>query len=366
MQPYIPRPFPPSNLALEPILALVGRANASLARYDGLLESLVNPQVLLSPLLMKEAEFSSRIEGTIATANEVYQREAGEDFGPEKAADIQEVLNYRHTLRMAGDSIQKRPVSLHLIRQMHETLMSGVRGKNKNPGNFRDTQNWIGPRGCSMEEATYVPPPPFTLDDLLDNFIQYLNAQQDDIDPIVQTAMMHAQFEMIHPFDDGNGRIGRILIPLFLTQKHCLVSPTFYISRYLESHREEYNGRLELISKDGDWLGWIRFFLEALVEQANNNLYLIRQVIQLYEDKKREISALLHTDQAIHVVDLLFDTPVFRATDVHLRLGIQRQRAANYIRALREAGIIIEIRPARGRRAALLSFEDLWRITDRQ
>ena len=366
MQPHIPRPFPPTNLDLSPVLAKVGRANASLARYDGLLESLVNPQVLLSPLLMKEAEFSSRIEGTIATANEVYQREAGEEFGPEKAADIQEILNYRQTLRFAEDVIQKQPFSLHLIRQMHETLMSGVRGKDKNPGKFRDTQNWIGQRGCSMEAATYVPPPPVALKELLDNFIQYVNLQQDDIDPIVQAAMVHAQFEMIHPFDDGNGRIGRILIPLFLTRQKCLVSPSFYLSRYLETNREEYNRRLELISTKRDWIGWIRFFLEALVTQANNNLTLIRQVNQLYDDMKKDVSDLLHTDQAIYIVDLLFNTPVFRAPAMHSQLNIQRQRAANYIRTLKEAEIIREIRPANGSRAAILSFDALWRITDLQ
>ena len=347
-------------------MALVGRANASLARYDGLLESLVNPQVLLSPLLMKEAEHSSRIEGTIATANEVYQREAGAEFDPEKEADIQEILNYRITLRFAESVIHEQPFSLHLIRQMHENLLSGVRGEDKNPGKFRDNQNWIGPRGCSMEEATYVPPPPVVLNELLENFVHYINAQQDEIDPIVQASMVHAQFEMIHPFDNGNGRIGRILIPLFLTQKQCLVSPSLFISRYLESNREEYYMRLERISSDGDWLGWIRFFLEALVTQANNNLSIIRQVIQLYEDKKLEIADLIHSDQAIHIIDLLFDTPVFKATDVHLRLGIQRQRAANYIRALKEARVVREVRPASGRQAAILSFDDLWRITDQQ
>lgn len=366
MQPHIPRPFPPASLDLSPVLAQVGRANASLARYDGLLESLVNPQVLLSPLLMKEAELSSRIEGTIATANEVYQREAGEEFGPEKAADIQEILNYRQTLRVAADVIQEQPFSLHLIRQMHETLMAGVRGEDKNPGKIRETQNWIGPRGCSMEDATYIPPPPVVLEELLDSFIQYANLQQDDIDPIVQAAMVHAQFEMIHPFDDGNGRIGRILIPLFLTRQQCLVSPSFYLSRYLETHREEYNRRLELISSKGDWIGWIHFFLEALITQAKNNLTLIRQVNQLYEDMKKNISVLLHTDQAIHIVDLLFDTPVFRAPAMHSQLNIQRQRAANYIRVLKEAEIIREIRPAKGSRAAILSFDALWEITERQ
>jgi Fic family protein len=366
MQPHIPRPFPPTNVSLEPMLALIGRANACLARYDGLLESLVNPQVLLSPLLMKEAELSSRIEGTIATANEVYQQEAGEEFEPEKAADIKEIINYRQTLRLAEQEIIDRPFSLHLIRQMHKTLMDGVRGEKMNPGQFRGTQNWIGPRGCTIEEATYVPPPPVALGDLLENFIDYVNVDQDTIDPIVQSALVHAQFEMIHPFDDGNGRIGRILIPLFLTKRTCLVSPSFYISRYLEANRDEYYHRLERISQQSDWQGWIRFYLEALIAQAENNLTLVRQVIQLYEDKKREIADLIHSDQAIHIVDMIFDTPVFRATDVHTRLGIQRQRAAGYIRALKESGILHEIRAARGRRAALLSFEGLWRITDQQ
>jgi cell filamentation protein, protein adenylyltransferase len=345
---------------------LVGRANAALARYDGLLEGLVNPQVLLSPLLMKEAELSSRIEGTIATANEAYQREAGQEFEPEKSADIQEILNYRRALRNAGDTIQQRPISLHLIRQMHETLMADVRGEDKNPGRFRETQNWIGPRGCKIEEATYVPPPPVALVDLLENFIAYVNVRQADIDPIVQAALIHAQFEMIHPFDDGNGRIGRILIPLFLTKQKCLVGPSFYISRYLEENRDEYYRSLKQISEHGDWNGWVRFFLEALTTQARTNQNLVRQISQLYDDMKRSVSELLHTDRAIHIVDMLFDRPIFQAPEVHVRLDIQRQRAANYIRALKEAGLVREIRPARGRKAAILSFDELWRITDQQ
>lgn len=366
MKPHNPLPFPPTNFSLESVVALVGRANASLSRYDGLLESLVNPGVLLSPLFMKEAEFSSRIEGTVATANEVYQQEAGEEFGPDKAADIQEILNYRDTLRAAEHTLEEQPVSNHMIRAMHENLMQGVRGQNKNPGKLRDTQNWIGPRGCKIEDATYVPPPPLALNDLLENFIGFINIEDETLDPIVQTALIHAQFELIHPFDDGNGRIGRLLIPLFLMKKGCLVGPSLYISRYLQSHRIEYYKSLERISSEGDWLGWIRFFLIALAEQAENNLILIRQVIELYERKKREITELLHSDQGIYILDMLFDTPVFRATDLHQRLNIQRQRAAAYIRTLKDANIIFEVRAASGRRSAILSFRDLWNITDQQ
>lgn len=366
MEPYDPAPFPPENLPLESVVALIGRANACVARYDGLLESLVNPEVLLSPLMMKEAELSSRIEGTIATANEVYQQEAGEEFEPEKTADIQEILNYRLTLRNAGEAIAEQPLSLHLIRQMHRTLMSGVRGETKNPGSFRETQNWIGPKGCTVAEATYVPPSPLKLNDHLEAFGRYVDRNHESEDPLVQTALVHAQFELIHPFDDGNGRIGRLLIPLYLTKRGSLMSPSLYVSGYLETHREEYYERLAGISRNNDWIGWVTFFLRVLIEQSTSNLRLVRMIKDLYEEKKYEVTELLHSDQAIHIVDLLFDRPVFRATDLYIRLGIQRQRAAMYIRALKEAKIIRELRPSRGRRPALLSFKPLWDITDQQ
>lgn len=358
--------FPPKDIDLGPIVALIGRANATLSRYDGLLESLINPAVMLSPLVMKEAELSSRIEGTIATANEVYQQQAGEKFEPSKDADIHEILNYRSTLRTAGQMLGTDPLSLHLLRQMHENLMQGVRGQDKNPGQFRETQNWIGPRGCTIEEATYIPPSPLILQELLDQFISFANRLDESFDPIVQAALIHAQFELIHPFDDGNGRIGRILIPLFLVRRGSIVSPSLYISGYLEAHRDEYYQCLENISGKGDWLSWVKFFLKAVVSQSESNLNLVRDIIELYERKKREISDLLHTDQAIYIVDMLFDTPIFRANELHQRLNIQRQRAAQYIRSLKDAGIIVEIRPASGRTPALLSFKDLWQITDRQ
>ena len=366
MTTYNRQQFPPLELQLEQVVALIGRANACLSRYDGLLESLVNPDVLLSPLLLKEAEFSSRIEGTIATANEVYQQQAGEKFEPGKDADIHEILNYRGTLRLAATMLENRPVSLLLLRQMHEHLMQGVRGEDKNPGRFRDTQNWIGPRSCTIEQATYVPPPPFVLNDLLEEFAAFVNLRSENLDPIVQAALIHAQFELIHPFEDGNGRIGRILIPLFLMKRGSIVSPSLYISGYLEKHRDIYYGCLERISQEGDWLGWIEFFLGAIVDQSENNLRLTRKILELYERKKREITDLLHSDQSVYILDMLFDTPVFRGTDLHRCLNIQRQRGAQYLRALKEAGIITELRPASGRRAALLSFPDLLDITDLQ
>ena len=157
-----------------------------------------------------------------------------------------------------------------------------------------------------------------------------------------------------------------LLIPLFLMKRGCLVSQSLYISKYLETHRDIYYDRLDRISSEGDWDGWIQFFISALINQAESNLQLVRKIIDLYERMKKEITGLLHSDQSIYILDILFDTPVFRATELHNRLDIQRQRAAQYIRVLKEAGMIVELRPARGRRPALLSFEDLWQITDQQ
>lgn len=309
---------------------------------------------------------SSRIEGTIASANEVFQQQAGREFEPAKAADIGEILNYRHTLRLGSDAIKDQDINLHLIRQMHASLMQGVRGERKHPGQFRETQNWIGPKGCAIEEATFVPPTPLLMRDALEDLERFLQFKEFAFDPLIQIALIHAQFELIHPFDDGNGRIGRLLIPLFLCRRGCLVRPSFYVSGYLESHRDEYYRRLGDISENGDWLGWVRFFLTAVLRQATNNLAVARKVAKLYEDKKHELVELLRTDQSIHILDILFDTPVFAAPDIHQRLNIQRQRAASYIRILRKAGVLSELRPASGRSPAILSFEPLWEITDQQ
>lgn len=366
MSLHYPNNFPPRELDLGSVVTLVGKANACLSRYDGLLESLVNPQVMLSPLVMKEAEFSSRIEGTVATANEVYQQQAGEQFDSEKDADIHEVLNYRSTLRLADDFLADRPLSLHTLRQMHTTLMTEVRGKDKNPGQFRTTQNWIGQRGCTIEQATYVPPSPIVLQAHLDRFMDFVNLSGDSFDPIVKAALIHAEFELIHPFDDGNGRIGRLLMPLYLMKQGSIVSPSLYLSGYLEAKRDVYYQKLENISRDEDWIGWVEFFLMAVIDQSQNNLELVRKIIDLYEQKKKEISDLLRSDQSIYILDMLFDTPIFRANTLHEKLDIQRQRAAAYIRTLKGADVIQEVRPASGRQAALLSFKALLDITDKQ
>ncbi len=357
MEPYVPQALPPPNLDLARIIRKVGPANAALARYDGLLQSVINPSVMLSPLTNREAVLSSKIEGTQATVDEVLEYEAGIDFTGEKASDIQEIVNYRKALVLASEFLADRPITLALIRQMHAVLMDSVRGADKTPGEFRADQNWIGAPGCKIEQATYVPPSPLQLLDHLQAWEAYLST--DDFDVLVQTAIVHAQFELIHPFKDGNGRIGRLLIPLFLFQKRALASPMFYLSEYLETNRDLYYARLRDISQAGDWNGWIEFFLGAIVEQARGNTARVRAMLELYGDMKRQITELTHSQHAISVLDTLFDRPIFQASEFVERSGIPKQTAQPILRKLRDAGILHPLREHLGRQSAVFAFRDL-------
>ncbi|MFK5947756.1 MAG: Fic/DOC family N-terminal domain-containing protein, partial [Methylococcales bacterium] len=226
MIPYIPNTLPIENLDFKQLFGLATMANAQLARYDGLLQGIPNPAVMLSPLTNQEAVLSSKIEGTQATVDEVLEHEAGLIKDGEKYKDIQEISNYRSALFQASEHIQTYPINLALVREIHKILLSSVRGQNKTPGDFRVDQNWIGKDGCLIEDASFVPPEPIQMQNSLDDWQTYLGGS--DIDTLLQAAVMHAQFELIHPFKDGNGRIGRILIPLFLFQKKVLSQPMFY------------------------------------------------------------------------------------------------------------------------------------------
>lgn len=357
MKPYVPDALPLTNLDLGRLLPKIGPANAALARYDGLLQSVVNPAVMLSPLTQREAVLSSKIEGTQATVDEVLEFEAGMNFDAEKTKDIQEVVNYRKTLTLAAAVLDEESLSLGLIRQMHSVLMDSVRGANKAPGEFRHEQNWIGGAGSTMEQASFVPPSPLQLLDHLQAWEAYVAGA--DVDVLLQCAVAHAQFELIHPFKDGNGRIGRLLIPLFLFQKRALGSPMFYLSDYLEGHREVYYARLQAISREGDWTGWIGFFLDAVAQQALANTERVRAMMALYEDMKRRIAELTRSQHAIAVLDALFDRPIFQSGDFVQRSGIPKQSALPFLRSLREAGILQVLRESSGRRSAVLAFREL-------
>jgi len=258
---------------------------------------------------------------------------------------------------LAKQEVADRPISLGLLRQMHKVLMDSVRGADKMPGEFRREQNWIGDAGCPIEQATFVPPSPLRLMDYLHALETYIAGS--DLDLLLQCAVVHAQFELIHPFKDGNGRIGRLLIPLFLYQKKALTNPHFYLSGYLESHREVYYARLQAISRDNDWSGWIAFFLEAVTQQALTNTQRVRAMMTLYENMKQRIVELTRSQYAIAVLDALFDKPIFQSADFVQRSGIPKQSSLPFLRTLRDAGILQVLREASGRRSAVFAFREL-------
>lgn len=362
LKPYTPDALPLEGLDHRKLLPSVGKANSALASYGGRLYAVPNPGILLSPLINTEAVLSSKIEGTQATVAEVLEHDAGETYAGEKAHDIQEVVNYRFALALAEKEIAERPIQLPLIRQLHAQLMDSVRGQDKEPGEFRKDQNWIGRKGCTIEEATFVPPNPFQLPNHLEAWEKYLG--EEEIDPIVQTAIVHAQFELLHPFKDGNGRIGRLLIPLFLYSKGLLVRPSFYLSEYLETNREAYYASLQDISQNGNWDNWILFFLSAVVEQAERNVKRIGKIVDLYDDIKAKVRDVTHSQFSGQAVDQIFKQPIFTTSLFESNSGIPSATAPTIVRRMHDNGIIHVLRPGAGRRPTRYVFTDLLRAAE--
>jgi Fic family protein len=358
--PFTPSPLPHQDVQWEPLIPLIGQANRALALYDGVLYGVPNPEVLLSPLTTQEAVLSSKIEGTQATLGDVLKFDAGEEPRQEaRRQDIQEIINYREALRSAERELKTRPFNLNLLLKLHSILLDSVRGRDKGRGKFRTVQNWIGPPGTPIEEAAFIPPPPQALQGLLDNWEKYYH--MDRPDPLVQLAVVHAQFEIIHPFVDGNGRLGRILIPLFLAEKELLSQPMFYLSAYLDAHRDQYVASLRALGTHKDsWNNWIQFFLTALIEQAKLNAAKARSIMDLYEKMKTRVIALTHSQFAVPLLDALFEQPILKSSALDGRPGMPSKPMVMALLAkLKQEKILRVIRPGSGRRAQILLFSDL-------
>jgi Fic family protein len=335
---YTPKNLPIQSIKWEQFVHLIGKANAEIGRFDALLQNIPNPSVLLSPLTTNEAVLSSRIEGTQATLKEVLEFEANPQKETKKYEDIQEVVNYRKALNSAIKEMQKFSLSTRVIKKAHEILLQGVRGENKDRGNFRRQQVFIGKPGADVEKATYIPPSAEKVADLMSNLEKYIH--EDEKDLLVQLAILHAQFEIIHPFMDGNGRVGRMLMPLFLYFKKAIFYPSFYLSEYLESHREEYYSALLDISKNENWEGWITFFLQAVIEQSKENITKAKKIMNLYDQKKQRISELTKSQFSIKILDALFVMPIFKSGDFIKISKIPQASAMRYIRILEQNGVI--------------------------
>jgi len=361
--PVTAPPLPVVNLNWQKLMPLISRANAALGRYDGMLRSLPNADVLLSPITTNEAVLSSRIEGTQVTLEEILQQDGGVDIAPERQADMEEVRNYRNALFSAESAMEHRPISLSIIKELHQTLMQGVRGQDKTPGQFRIDQNWIGRIGCTLEDARFIPPNPIVLPQALEDWAAYIASTDDD--PVLQIAVVHAQFEILHPFKDGNGRIGRMLIPLLLFQRGLLSRPMFYLSEYLEAHREAYYDKLLLITEQGDWQGWIEFFTNGVIAQADTNLNKAQKILALYTKLKPQFIEVTQSKFAVPALDTFFQKPIISSTDFAIRSKIPTRATSNAIlKILMDQNLIQIFKPAAGRVPSIYILRDLLNIAE--
>ncbi len=365
MEPCIPNKLPITTIKWEPLIPLIGSSNRALAYFNGILYGITNPDVLLSPLTTQEAVLSSRIEGTQATFGEVLKFEAGE--APERESrrqDIEEIINYRIAMKLAEEELQKRPFNLNLLKKLHQVLLTGVRGRDKARGQFRTTQNIVGLPGSTIETAQFVPPEPQLLPEYLDNWEKYWHLNRPD--PLVQLAIIHAQFEVLHPFLDGNGRLGRMMVPLFLYEKKLLSHPEFYVSAYLEEHHDEYVARLHAICIEPDgWDNWISFFLKTLEEQAMANGIKAQAIIQLYEKLKTQVIDATHSQFAVLLLDQMFKKPIFQSNIFDNVNGMPTKTAIlTMLNKLKEAKMLEVVRPSSGRRAQVLALAELINVCE--
>ena len=363
MEPCIPDTLPLNNSMLytPELFKLLSDSSASLSKYNGIMTNpnLV-PSIFLSPLEAKESVLSSKIEGTMTTLDDVLRFDAGV-FTGNKEGDIAEVLNYRTAMREAKRWLEKGfPINKTVICEIQKTLLQGARGQNKMPGEIRKEQVWIGARNSTIENAHYIPPAPTNVPNFLDNLLQYMSL--DDQEPLIQTAIMHAQFEIIHPFMDGNGRTGRILIPLFLWAKKRLDSPTFYISEYLEINRDEYTEHLHNITASKDWTAWIQFFLRAIQVQAEKNSRKALDIIALYEECRNRLFAVQNSQNSLRGLNALFSMPIFSAVQFRKATNMTPQTVTRVLSAYKQLGFIQTIMPRSGRTSELLIFPELYRL----
>jgi len=335
---YVPDPLP-RHIDLNPSLVyLLDQASRAVATLAGVGETFPNPHLLIRPFVRREAVLSSRIEGTQASISDLFLFEA---LGERRArGDVREVANYVRALDYGLERCRELPLCMRLVNEIHAELLAAVRGGERALGQLRTGQVWIGPEGATIQEARFVPPPPGHLPELLRDWEKFLN-EDLEVPPLIQCAMMHYQFEAIHPYVDGNGRIGRLLITLFLCAKDILPTPLLYLSAYIDRHRNEYYDRLYDVSATGDWEAWLRFYLEGVVEQAKDALLRSRRVRALQDKYRMMLQARGTTSgNALRLLDELFAYPFMTVPFAHQRLGISQQGARNILERLRQAGIV--------------------------
>lgn len=335
-QAYVPEPLPPPIEWSAELAAALSAADRAIGRLAGEGRRLPNPHLLIHPFVRREAVLSSRIEGTQATLGELLAAEAGAVV-QRSPADLREVGNYVAALEHGVERLAELPLSLRLVRELHERLMRGVRGEVATPGQFRRTQNWIGPGGCTLAGATFVPPPPDRLMECLGAWESFLH--DEALPPLVHAALAHSQFEAIHPFLDGNGRVGRLLITLLLIAKGVLPSPLLYLSAFFEATREEYYARLLGVTERGEWEEWLGYFLAAVAHQAEDALGRIRRIDELLAHWREEL-AKAPSRLPERALELFAENPFWTVNRLAERLGVAFTTAQRAIGRLEAAGVV--------------------------
>jgi Fic family protein len=338
---FVPNFLPPPLDYTPNLVNLLSEADRALGALEGMGKILPNADLLVMPYMRREAVLSSRIEGTQASLSDLFLFEAAKTEPP-SSSDVKEVSNYVSAMRHGLMKLPELPLSKRLIREIHEKLMRGVRGQEQTPGEFRNRQNWVGSKNCRLEDAIYVPPPIDEVEPLLEDWEKFAH-QNSQIPPLIQCAILHSQFESIHPFLDGNGRVGRLLITLFLCERGHLSQPLLYLSGYLERNRSEYYERLQEVREIGDWAGWVEFFLRAVAQQSSAAIDCANRILKLKEAYRDRLQKKWSSAAVLTLLDGLFQNPYVTVSIAAERMNVSYNAAQSALNKLTKLKIIAEV-----------------------
>jgi Fic family protein len=334
---FIPSPLPPKPPIIwdTELQQLLSQADMALGRLDGIATILPNPDLFVAQYVRKEAVLSSQIEGTQATLLDIFDYETT----GEMVKDVDEVVNYIRAMNKGLERLKTLPVSLRLIKEIHEELLKGVRGEHRTPGEFRTSQNWIGPPGSTMHNAVFIPPSPHDMQTALGDLEKFIH-KKDDLPILVKNALIHGQFETIHPFLDGNGRVGRLLITFLLVHNDILKQPLLYVSYYFKQNRQEYYDHLNNIRNKGDWEGWLKFFLRGVYEISKQSTEAAQKILSLQE---RDRARIVHSPNGLELLNHLFMNPLITTHEIRRLTGISHATAGRLVKQMIKLGILNEI-----------------------
>ena len=339
LRAFVPDPLPMELNLSPPLVSLLDRASRAVARLDGVGETVPNPHLFIQPLIRREAQLSSRIEGTIASLSDVFSYEAG---SRSSADDVQEVINYIEALEYGIETLASVPISFRLANQVHERLLAGVRGEHGMAGAFRRIQVYIGSPASSVDDAAFIPPPPDTLRELFQDWERFANAPID-MPPLVKCALMHYQIEAIHPYQDGNGRIGRLLITLFLIASGLLTSPLLYLSAYFERDRQRYYDELFAVSQTCDWERWLRYFLTGALRESRDAVERIRRIRGLQDRFREIIETSRHPISSLQLMERMYASPFVTVRGAADALNMTVAGARRVLERLESAGLVSQV-----------------------